>query len=182
MDKVIEIYDDVISDEDADFMEKFVLESDITWVLGYNTAHNTNNIKDKFSDFPFFCHYFVKPHSGEVCSKYFDKVGFLVTQFNLKTKHNYTNLLRAQLNCVFKEPTSLPSPPHIDSQNKHFVLLYYPVASDGNTVFYDDNFNKFKEVEPRKNRFVLFDGSILHGINRPKINDLRFAFNINLQN
>lgn len=58
--------------------------------------------------------------------------------------------------------------PHIDLNFPHTVLLYYVNDADGNTVFFDNSGNIIKEVEPKRGRLVIFDGSIYHAAGIPK--------------
>ena len=60
--------------------------------------------------------------------------------------------------------------PHTDLNIPHTVLLYYVNTADGNTTFFDDAGNIIKEVEPKKGRLVIFDGSIKHAAGIPKTN------------
>lgn len=58
--------------------------------------------------------------------------------------------------------------PHVDLNFPHLVVLYYINDADGSTKFFDQNGNVIKEVEPKKGRMVIFDGSIKHAAGIPK--------------
>jgi hypothetical protein len=51
--------------------------------------------------------------------------------------------------------------PHIDYKIPHYVLLYYVNSTDGDTLMLDGNIIRDR-ITPKRGRFVLFDGSILH--------------------
>lgn len=82
--------------------------------------------------------------------------------------------------------------PHIDSKEKHFVGLLYLTDSDGDTILYKERFeneslpfaevNKLsidRQVSPKANRFVFFDGEIYHSSSTPVEHQLRYAVNFN---
>ena len=70
--------------------------------------------------------------------------------------------------------------PHIDvSTIKHYVAIYYVNDSDGKTILFNkDNTVKIK-VSPKKGRFLVFDGSILHTGSHPIKNKKRMVVNYN---
>jgi len=55
---------------------------------------------------------------------------------------------------------------HIDSHLPHFVVLYYVNDSDGDTFLFDGPEIR-QRVSPKKNRAVIFDGSIYHASSNP---------------
>ena len=85
---------------------------------------------------------------------------------------------------VFKTPPSDDDDPeyiHVDSHSYHWVCLYYPHDSDGDTVFFNqkwpevtmDNapttkFTEYTRVTPKKGRAVIFDGTRFHSAYRSK--------------
>jgi len=85
---------------------------------------------------------------------------------------------------VFKTPPSDINDPeyiHVDSHSCHWVCLYYPHDSDGDTVFFNqkwpevtmDNapttkFTEYTRVTPKKGRAVIFDGTRFHSAYRSK--------------
>ena len=73
---------------------------------------------------------------------------------------------------------------HIDSIEKHFVMLYYVCDSDGDTILYQekeksDVYTIQKRISPKQGRVVLFDGSYYHTAEQP-INNNRCIVNYNL--
>ena len=74
--------------------------------------------------------------------------------------------------------------PHIDTDDKHFVMLYYVVDSDGDTIIYNEKveseeYTIKKSVTPKQGRVVLFDGGLYHTAEQPT-NDTRCVVNYNL--
>ena len=74
--------------------------------------------------------------------------------------------------------------PHIDTDDKHFVMLYYVVDSDGDTIIYNEKveskeYTIKKSVTPKQGRVVLFDGGLYHTAEQPT-KDTRCVVNYNL--
>ena len=70
----------------------------------------------------------------------------------------------------------------------HFVILYYVVDSEGDTIIYNERWNndirpeKYTEkqrVTPKQGRVVIFDGSLYHTAEQP-LNNHRCIVNYNL--
>lgn len=72
---------------------------------------------------------------------------------------------------------------HIDTKEPHIVLLYYVCDSDGDTFLFEKNelSNEVtKRVTPKKNRALIFDGSIYHASSKPEHRN-RCVINFNLK-
>lgn len=67
---------------------------------------------------------------------------------------------------------------HIDFNFPHIVCLYYVNDTDGDTFIYDTN-KKMKRISPKKNRAVIFDGSLYHASSLPT-KDKRVIINIDV--
>ena len=76
--------------------------------------------------------------------------------------------------------------PHIDTNEKHFVMLYYVLDSDGDTIIYNekqdsDSYTVKERVTPKQGRVVLYDGAFYHTAEQP-LNNIRCVVNYNLEN
>ena len=78
--------------------------------------------------------------------------------------------------------------PHVDFSDEHKTMLYYVNDSDGDTIFYNENYKTIKnsksfsvdqKVNPVMGRAVLFDGLKFHSSSPPFLNDRRVVININ---
>lgn len=58
--------------------------------------------------------------------------------------------------------------PHVNLPGNHWVVLYYINDADGTTAFYNTDGTLRTEVEPKRNRLVIFDGTIKHSVGIPK--------------
>ena len=63
---------------------------------------------------------------------------------------------------------------------KHWVGLYYPNDSDGDTFFFDNDLNVIHREPPERGKIILFDGSTYHSSSSPT-KEVRFSLNINYE-
>ena len=56
-------------------------------------------------------------------------------------------------------------------------LLYYVNDSDGDTKFFDNDYNQIQSVTPKKGRSVFFNSNLLHAGSNPIKNDVRIVVN-----
>jgi len=69
---------------------------------------------------------------------------------------------------------------HIDTGFPHYVCLLYLLDSDGNTVLYQPDSNLvLTEVQPKKNRLLIFDGALYHSSSPPSKHEHRIIGNYN---
>ena len=76
--------------------------------------------------------------------------------------------------------------PHIDLSegDRHIVVLYYVITSDGDTVIYNertesDNYTVKQKVRPKQGRVVIFDGGLYHTAQQA-LKNIRCVVNYNL--
>lgn len=111
----------------------------------------------------------------------------ILNKFSEKNNLKYNSVLRTRSNTTFFCNEKRPSVPHIDTENKHLVLIYYVNDSDGDTILYKDKYCEENEemvvdvrVSPKAGRALLFDGSIYHSFYYPNICNTRSVININI--
>ncbi len=68
-----------------------------------------------------------------------------------------------------------PDSPHIDTEENHFVVLYYVLDSDGDTIIYNEQeesetYTIKERVTPKQGRVVIFDGRFYHTAEQPRHN------------
>ena len=115
----------------------------------------------------------------------------------LESKFNFKidKIIRSKVNWIFRESINNKNgyfPPHTDTYENHWVLLYYACDSDGNTLMFEETQNEipFSEVndqtlhimnsiEHKMGRGVLFHGSRYHCGSPPIESDFRITFNYN---
>lgn len=81
--------------------------------------------------------------------------------------------------------------PHLDNYNEHYVLVYYVNDSDGDTILFNEKWEKDDKnkdiinlttearVSPKRGRILLFDGLQYHTSQNPIKYDKRCILNIN---
>jgi hypothetical protein len=90
------------------------------------------------------------------------------------------DVLMARVLLICPQDTKLKHyAPHTDLSIPHSALIYYVNDSDGATVLFDDDKNIIQEVEPKRGRILLFNGSIYHGGGIPK-NSARCLVNFDI--
>jgi len=92
-----------------------------------------------------------------------------------KIKVKKVNILQGKT--LFEFPKSkvlnIPDDPHINSNEKHFSMIYYVSDSDGDTIIYNEkekskSYTIKKRISPKQGRVVLFDGQLFHTEQEPK--------------
>ena len=133
--------------------------------------------------------------------------GVLISKFNKR----FMRLIKTSCSKVNKEHSKVvvgrsflqlpsgidpgdPDSPHVDIGDKHFVVLYYVLDSDGDTIIYDQQdydatdasiikgeteLTIRKRVTPKQGRVVIFDGRFYHTAEQPS-KDIRCVINFNL--
>ena len=125
------IYDDCISKEVADEIEKYLVYYDFCW------HYLPNTLASDTEDSPQMSHVFYGMRDGkDVFSRDFKTIMQpLLSEVNVNTDINIEDrtLWRAKANLLF--PTCNRqlehSLPHIDSNDKHQTIIYYVTDSDG---------------------------------------------------
>ena len=115
----------------------------------------------------------------------------------LELKFNFTidKVIRSKINWIFRESNHNKNgyyPPHTDSLEDHWVLLYYICDSDGDTLMFKETQNEIKfhevsnqtlnimnSIKHKMGRGVLFHGSRYHCGLPPIESNFRITFNHN---
>ena len=79
--------------------------------------------------------------------------------------------------------TSIVDSPHIDLDpgDEHIVVLYYVNDSDGDTKFFNKDFELIKRVSPKKGKVVIFHSNTLHTSSNPIESPYRMVVNFNVR-
>lgn len=116
-------------------------------------------------------------------------LNMMVEGFGYKVKE----ILRLKVNMIQPHPDfkeGMYNTAHIDDEEmaNHFVLIYYPIDSDGDTYLFNEKFDKLKKPEkltihkritPKANSCVMFKGNRFHASANPIKNEMRFVLNCN---
>ena len=123
-------------------------------------------------------------------SKYYRR-GLLTDLLNkMKTGISCENIVRSRLDMTVYTPGGMRCDPHVDSPHPHVATIFYLNDSDGNTVIFNERFEGSaeideskltvqKEVEPKANRLIIFDGHYIHTGHVPAHHNNRVILNSN---
>jgi len=126
-----------------------------------------------------------KDHGSSCISEMIMPLCFSIQQFV-----GGKGIIKARCDMTMYNPNNHMHPPHIDIVNtEHIAAVYYVNESDGNTVLYNQRYtgNDYSlfpeqldilvEVEPKPNRLLVFDGSLIHTGHSPSKNNYRVIIN-----
>lgn len=115
----------------------------------------------------------------------------------MKTGIGCQNICRSRLDMTIYTPGGMRCDPHVDSPYPHIATIFYLNDSDGNTVIYNEKLDvetnitkQFvdideskltvqKEIEPKANRLLIFDGHYIHTGHVPAHHNNRVILNSN---
>ena len=151
----------------------------------YYTKDVTKSDLNKSQKRPAFTHGYVKL-SGIVISEFHDIFLNLIKVCCHRLQMTEVDVIqgRSFLQLPLTSEKVDVDTPHIDTDDKHFVMLYYVVDSDGDTIIYNEKIESEeytikRKVTPKQGRVVLFDGGLFHTAEQPTQNT-RCVVNYNL--
>lgn len=187
----IVVKDNFLSDLDKDEIEKLLTSNYFAWFLTEErdktvplksiTDLKKSGFKNTYliKESPQFCHMFYD-NITDTKSEYYRLIDELLKKLNLNNK-----IIRAKSNYLSQNNSFKKEnfhTPHIDTNTKHIVVLYYVIDSDGDTLFFNKEGDIINKVSPKKGRCVIFDGNILHASQNPIKSKDRIVINIDLKN
>jgi hypothetical protein len=194
------IYDDWLDMSIADYIEETLLSVDFPWHYARGTTFGQDAATDgdsRFEEFGFFSHFFHNGLAKESCtdpncrsckeasSQFYSLAKDVFDIFMSKHDIEIEEIFRMRANFSTRSLVKKISPPHIDYPFDHKVFLYYVNDSDGDTVFFEYQADKdmsqphieTSRVSPKKGRAIVFDGNLLHGLERPMNHEYRLVLN-----
>ena len=181
----LQIFDDLLNDKETSHIENFLRDPKFPWFLsnGFNhytvdqSTYSKNFLEDR-DEFVLLTHTFYL--DGLKNSDNYLLSDFIFTKFLERTKIPFEKLVRSKSNLQLARITNkIHTTPHVDSHEKHKVVIYYANDTDGDTFFFNSNLEIINSVSPKKGRFIMFDGDILHAAGFNKNSDMRINVNFN---
>jgi hypothetical protein len=178
----IEVYDNILSPEDANAIENALIFNEFPWYTQLKTVYSSEP-EERSREATWMSHGFVD-NSVITSPNMMHLPGKLLESFLAHTGHKYNEIIRITANKT--HPTFRtdirPTPAHQDQPRDHAVLIYYAMDSDGDTVIYNNKEERkiIKSVSPCKNRFLFFSGNYWHAFYLPREHDIRIVVNFNL--
>jgi len=180
------IIDNLISEESQDKIEDLLSDKNFPWFYINGTIFpKKNGLVPNNDDTGFFNHYFIQ--NNEHFSEHTEKIisYFKIHEYEINhflNKNNFFNvsfsdILRLQSNFLLggnKFALRRKTPFHVDSKEKHIVLIYYVNNADsGSKTILKNKIS----VSPKKGRGLFFIGDIEHKVILPKTNRVVLNFN-----
>lgn len=139
-----EVIDNFLSNEDADYIENFLMGNSFPWYYSKFIADN-NEIKNQY--------YFVHPFYQD--DKFVGDFSFLVIP--ILSKINYRSIVRIKANMFPRMDSNKAAGMHRDQDYSHMGVIYYVNSNDGYTEMSDGT-----KIESVKNRLLIFDAYDMH--------------------
>ena len=173
----MKIINDFLEQEYFDELQHHVLSPYWPWYY-----QNNISMKGSVSNYG-FNHRLINP----------DDEGYNVGQFNrfvyeVSQTVGLSNVLRCRLDMTTNRGESMLLEPHVDFTYPHTTTIFYVNDSDGNTIIYDQMYDKEtehtqltikQEIEPKANRLIIFNGLHLHTGHTPGMHSQRVLINSN---
>lgn len=198
----IKVIDNLLPTSYQDAIEQLVFSSEFDWHYVNDVTDVTHINNGTYKSMDGFSHVF---HGQKNTSKYYDfiKPVLLHAASQLNLPFNLDQVWRARVGLMFQRRQDDPeyNNPHVDHVMPHWTGIYYVNDNDGPTYIFDQKvldipFTKrtdqgildylnttpmtaAKIVEPKKGRFVIFNGSRFHSSSRPTLASKRAVITFN---
>lgn len=183
--KNIEIIDNFLPEELSEEIYKVLSSPNFAWFYQKTTVDPIFDriIKGSY-DYPQFSHIFYNRNHGEtIINSDYHPIADQVCRRYMLNENIDISLLRCKANLQLCYPKRQKNekfnPPHVDLHDAGECLtaIYYVCDSDGDTYFFNDNYEVIHSVSPKANRFIVFDGQMLHAGNHPLDSRERIVIN-----
>lgn len=173
---MIEVFDDFITEANANALEKIVLDANFPWYANTTLSGNGKMllpIYAKHSNPVQFTHMLYD--GKDITSPLF---GDVMSFFKELPECRTSRLIRAKFNTNLPYKQKEIHAPHLDNPGNNFIsYLYYVNDSDGPTRMYLDWW-KTKKIHPKKGRLVRFPSNTIHSGNVPHKYQRRVVLNL----
>jgi hypothetical protein len=147
----------------------------------------TGGYRQETQNRPAFAHHFVL--NEKTNSDYIGLLNPIIDAVQNRTGKSFSKILKAR--SFLQVPLSNKilgkeklDTFHVDLEEKHFVILYYVLDSDGKTILTDrlhkegdsvmmdpdEKYEIVKRVNPKQGRILFFEGNRFHTAMQPKLN------------
>jgi hypothetical protein len=172
-----QVIDDFLPAEVADEIHTMLFSIDFPWYFVPDITHGLYD-ETREKNVPAFLNYFKEQNNFNALINTVPFIG------RVQLPPSQIAVVRTFLQLATNTPQGDEhNNKHIDIPIPHMVLLYYVCDSDGDTFLFEKNqsSNKVtKRVTPKKNRALIFDGSIHHASSRPQ-HSTRCVINFDLK-
>lgn len=191
------IIDNLLNKNESNLVEKILYDSSFPWFLSVDRDNKNNiytlpfkllkkfnsntNVVDKGQ----FVHtfYYTKNNVLVENSSYKDTPLKIISNLMNKINKKNITILRAKANLILESKYYTKNSygvPHKDTEEDHYVLIYYVNDCDGDTILFNKDNSIFKKISPKKGRGLFFKGNITHAGGHPVDSQTRCVINFNL--
>lgn len=171
------VIDDVLPESYSTQIENILYSPEFPWYYADDITYG-QNAGDKEKTFGFFHLFYSNGQRQSQFASIFEPIYHIALD---KAKIKLDNPAVLQARTFLQTPNNTTrkyNNKHIDTTIPHVVVLYYVNDSDGDTHMFK-GIDTIKTVTPKKNRVVVFDGSIYHSSGSP-ISSKRCVINFNI--
>jgi len=183
-----EEYEDILTPAEINQIHSILCSQNFPWYLSDLTVTPSwhNEEKDKNTrEYLQLVHLFNAP-DGMPNSNHIGLSDEILNRFLIATGKSLKKRYKTKANLQSKIENFLPSQyntPHIDASYSHYVVLYYPHTTDGDTFIFDkteSGYKCIKRITPKAGKYIIFNGAYYHAGSHPSQNDYRIVINYNL--
>ena len=196
------IFDNIISTKKSNSIEELFLSDNFPWFVTNSRDEKGNFLTCELDNTTkkWLKHKNVVD-KGQLHHNFFYRENFLIKNELVKNSHycsiiedllkdfevkinNKVDIIRIKSNLIFESKQYTKKTfgiPHIDSNESHYVLIYYVNDCDGDTLLFDDNEKIVAKISPKKGRILFFKGNILHANGHPTKYNCRCVINFNIK-
>lgn len=179
---MITVIDNALADPLFKSIIDIVDHRDFPWYLG-NDIDDTNKFK-KGTQTKQLIHLLfsnIKDWGNDkeinIASPHTDYIHKLIMPI-LEQNKVYGDIVKSKFNLLFPHHKNLNhNVVHIDLEEPHYSITYYLNNSDGDTIFFKNDYTELQRVKPKENRMVISDG-IYHTSSNPVKSSFRKVLNI----
>lgn len=186
------VIDNIISVEEQDQTLSFLYDSEFPWFVqketsGYPVDDNSVIVDKMTSDTIGFVHLSYDRDKGANSFTFEPLLGYL-KNFLANNNNSLDELIRIKINMTLTDTAqqSMYHRPHVDTDDNHYVMIYYVNDSDGPTYLFNNKYNgEIQNLEiadkifPKKGRALIFNGRYYHASSSPVTSKYRIVVNYN---
>ena len=190
---------DILTSEEADEIENAITDSNFPFYIGvggltpgtgtvmpeiYEEHGDDPNVKDHFHLVHSVIRWQEEDNETVINSNAADLCVNLLNKLMKHIGEDSYSIYRTKINLTpkYKRTKGTYCVPHNDLEREHMVVIYYVNDSDGPTyLFEEDGRTIIKKVEPKKGRFLMFNGNIKHAGSHPMDSPFRLVINYNIK-
>lgn len=181
----MKVIDNFLPKAYQDVIESTLLSDKFPWFFNPTTCGHAHTIPDIAGVRETYHFTHSAMIDSVVNSKFFELFQPIMYHLMLKEDIDTSLLLRIKANLTLKSAALKDTfaPPHVDYTGSppFITCIYYVNDSDGDTIFFGEEYKVTERVSPKKGRLVYFKGNTYHAKETPQKFDTRCVINFNFE-